>query len=108
MNCIYCQRHMYDGDSGVYNCLNCPSNVRYITAGSLLVPEIYYIQFYRDKYQLELNVVDQRATLCYLPFGSSNGAYVAKTIINFNEVPDVKPTTYEAWLTRILDMKAFF
>src|SRR5574338_1329351 len=109
MNCIYCQRNLHEGGTGIYICLSCPASVQYICAGSLPVPEIYYIQFYKNKYQLEINLVDQRATLVYLPFGGPpSGAYVAKTVIEFDKPPQVTPTTYEDWLDRILSMKAFF
>lgn len=110
MICKYCENSLHDGDAGVYNCLHCPNNVRYICSGDWSNPEIYYIQFYKDKYQLELSVVDGTSGLFFLPFGNPNhgGAYVVKTIMSFDKLLDITPTGYDAWLERIVNLKVFF
>lgn len=101
--CPYCDQDMTPVDNthrGWLDCDTCPVHIRYIIMGSFSSPIAAYIQFKStDKYMLELNLLDDSTIL------SDQDKHAV--IIRLNHVIDVNPNNCEAWIKRLIDLKAF-
>src|SRR5271166_5444715 len=103
MNCSFCQSELTDLKNGIFDCRQCPVELRYFCYVINGITQLDFLQFRtKSGHIIEINYTAPSCSFYVLL--AEDLVHQYSLVTKLPTLPEITPTNAEQWMQRILDL----